>query len=248
MALLEIKDLSKVYRTGDEALKKVNLQVHPGDFIAIIGPSGAGKSTMVRCINRLVEPDPGSQILLEGKDVVSMDQKELRTIRRSMGMIFQEFNLVERLSVMENLLTGRLGYTSTLRSIFRRFSEADIQEAYTLLERVGLRDMLNKKATELSGGQRQRVGIARALMQRPKLLLADEPTSSLDPEIGDRIIKLLHDISKERNNTVLINIHDVSLALKYADLMVGLREGVKVFEGTPHEFTEDVKNLIYRGG
>lgn len=247
MALLEIENLSKVYDTGDQALKDFDLKVKEGEFVSCIGPSGAGKSTMIRCINRLVEPDSGSKIYLENKNIVELNKKELRRVRRRIGMIFQEFNLVERLTVMENLLSGRLGYTGTLKSILRIFSNKDEENAYKLLDRVGMRDMVNKKATELSGGQRQRVGIARALMQEPKLLLADEPTSSLDPEIGRRIINLIKDIAKERNNTVLVNIHDVDLALDYSDRVVGLREGEKVFEGPPSEVDKDVRDRIYRG-
>ena len=247
MALLKLENLSKTYKTGDEALKNIDLEVNEGEFIAVIGSSGAGKSTMIRCINRLIEPNEDSHIFLEDIDIVGLDLKNLRKARRKIGMIFQEFNLVERLTVMENLLSGRLGYTSTLKSIFRRFKEKEIDDAYELLERVGLREMVNKKATELSGGQRQRVGIARALMQEPKILLADEPTSSLDPEIGDKIIRLIREITKERKNTVLINIHDVDLALKYADRVIGLKNGEKVFEGETQEVTEEVRDMIYRG-
>jgi|SRR6056297_600023 len=247
MALLKLENLSKTYKTGDKALKDINLEVNKGDFISVIGSSGAGKSTMIRCINRLIEPNKNSHIYLENEDLVSLDQKKMRKARRKIGMIFQEFNLVERLTVMENLLSGRLGYTSTFNSIFRRFKKDEINNAYELLDRVGLRDMVNKKATELSGGQRQRVGIARALMQDPKILLADEPTSSLDPEIGENIIKLIREITKERNNTVLINIHDVDLALEYSDRIIGLKNGKKIFEGKSQEVTLDVRNMIYRG-
>ncbi len=247
MALLKIENLSKVYGTGDRALKNFDLKVKKGEFVSCIGPSGAGKSTMIRCINRLVEPDTGSKIYLEDENIVKLNNKELRRTRRKIGMIFQEFNLVERLTVMENLLSGRLGYTGTLKSILRVFSDTDEVNAYELLERVGMRDMVNKKATELSGGQRQRVGIARALMQEPKLLLADEPTSSLDPEIGRRIINLIRNITKERNNTVLVNIHDVDLALEYSDRVVGLREGEKIFDGSPSEVDQVVRDRIYRG-
>lgn len=247
MALLEINNLQKTYKDGEVALKGVDLKVEKGQFVAVIGPSGAGKSTLIRCINQLIKSDPGSQIFLEKRDILSVTRRELRIIRRELGMIFQEFNLIERLTVMENVLSGRLGYTDTFKSIFRKFSKNDIDEAYILLERVGLREMVNKRATELSGGQRQRVGIARALIQKPKVLLADEPTSSLDPEIGERIIKLLYNIAKERDATVLINIHDVDLALKYSDRVIGLREGKKIFEGLTCEVTTVVKNRIYRG-
>lgn len=247
MVVLKIRNLKKTYGGGEQALKGVDLDVDEGQFVSLIGPSGAGKSTLARCINRLVKPDPGSEIILDGVDTMSISKKELRSIRRNIGMVFQEFNLIERLSVMENVLSGRLGYTGTFRSIIRNFKKKDVQDAYDLLERVGLRDMVNKKATELSGGQRQRVGIARALIQKPKILLADEPTSSLDPEIGDNIIQLFYDVAKERQATVLMNIHDVDLALKYSGWVVGLRGGVKVFEGKPKEVTEKIKDIIYRG-
>lgn len=247
MALLEIENLKKTYKTGDEALQGVDLTVDAGEFVAVIGPSGAGKSTLIRCINRLVEPNPGSVIRLDGANIPKLSMQELRKVRRDLGMIFQEYNLVERLTVMENVLSGRLGYTSVLKSLFRMFSKKDVNEAYELLERVGLRHMLNKRATELSGGQRQRVGIARALIQQPKILLVDEPTSSLDPEIGDSIIQLLRNVTKERDTAVLINIHDVDLALKYSERVIGVREGLKIFEGSPDEVTESVRNKIYRG-
>jgi phosphonate transport system ATP-binding protein len=183
--MLRISGLTKRYRTGDLALKGIDLVVPDGQVMALIGPSGAGKSTVIRCINRLVEPTSGS-IALNDVDIVALGSAELRRARRRMGMIFQEYALVERLSVMENVLTGRLGYVGFWRSWLRRFPQADIDEAFRLLERVGLDHMADKRADELSGGQRQRVGICRALIQNPELLLVDEPAISLDQKHRDR--------------------------------------------------------------
>ena len=179
--------------------------------MAMIGPSGAGKSTLIRCINRLVEPTSGSINLL-GKDVIVLKARALRELRRDVGMIFQEFNLINRMSVMDNVLSGRLGYTGNLRSLFRHFPKKDIDQALYFLDRVGLSDHINKRADELSGGQRQRVGIARALMQQPKLLLLDEPTSALDPKISREVMALIRGIAQELGVPAVCNIHDVQLA------------------------------------
>ena len=188
--MLELSALEKRYPTGDLALKGVSLKVGPGEVLGLIGPSGAGKSTLIRCINRLVTPS-GGHVLLEDQDLSTLSSSGLRRARRQIGMIFQEYALVERLSVMENLLSGRLGYTGFWASWFRRFQGDDIAQAYELLDRVGLSGMENKRADALSGGQRQRVGIARALMQSPKLLLVDEPTASLDPKTSRQIMRLI---------------------------------------------------------
>jgi phosphonate transport system ATP-binding protein len=183
--MLSVTDLQKTYDTGDEALKGVSMDVTDNEIVAVIGPSGAGKSTFIRCINRLTEPTGGS-VELDGVEVTSLSKKDLRNARRDMGMIFQEFNLIERLTVMENVLSGRLGYVGTWKAFRRIFAGDDIQRAYEVLDRVGLDGHENNRADELSGGQRQRVGIARAVLQRPKILLVDEPTSSLDPETSRR--------------------------------------------------------------
>ena len=242
--MLTIDSLDKKYPTGDRALKSVSLSVQTGEVIGLIGPSGAGKSSLIRCVNRLIEPSGGS-ITLNGKNILAMGQHHLRLARREIGMIFQEFALVERLTVMENLLSGRLGYTSFWASWFRRFNQADIARAFELLERVGLSDMHNKRADELSGGQRQRVGIARALMQSPTLLLVDEPTASLDPKTSRQIMRLIIDLCRERGLAAIINIHDVVLATEYLPRIVGLRAGEIVFDGQAQAVDQTVLSRIY---
>jgi len=242
--LLIIESLDKKYPTGDRALKSVSLTVQTGEVIGLIGPSGAGKSSLIRCVNRLIEPSGGS-ITLNSKNILAMGQHQLRLARREIGMIFQEFALVERLTVMENLLSGRLGYTGFWASWFRRFNQADIARAFELLERVGLSDMRNKRADELSGGQRQRVGIARALMQSPTLLLVDEPTASLDPKTSRQIMRLIIDLCRERGLAAIINIHDVVLATEYLPRIVGLRAGEIVFDGQAQSVDQTVLSRIY---
>jgi len=244
--MLEVVDLRKTYPTGDEALKGVSLSVEGSETVAMIGPSGAGKSTFIRCINRLTEPS-GGDVVLDGTDLTGLGDDDLRAARRDIGMIFQEYNLVERLTVMENVLTGRLGYVSTWRAFRRKFAPEDIERAYELLDRVGLGEMENKRVDALSGGQRQRVGIARAVIQEPKILLVDEPTSSLDPETSNTVMTLLTEVAAEREIPVLINIHEVGLAVEHADRIVGLHDGELVFEGTPAELTETARDQIYRG-
>ncbi len=242
--MLELKQLSKRYRTGDLALDAVSLTVPKGQVMALIGPSGAGKSTLIRCINRLVEPSAGS-VLLGGEDITLLGPAALRRARRRMGMIFQEYALVERLSVMENVLSGRLGYVGFWTSWFRRFPRADIAEAFRLLERVGLSSMRDKRADALSGGQRQRVGIVRALMQNPDLLLVDEPTASLDPKTSRQIMRLIVELCAERGLAAIINIHDVALAQMFAVRIVGLRQGRIVYDGRPEALTPAVLTEIY---
>src|ERR1017187_3391080 len=194
-AVLEVRNLRAGY-AGREILRGVSFTVNADDFLAIIGPSGSGKSTLIRCVNRLVEPTSG-EIGFNAKNILGVEPSELRGIRRNMGMIFQEFNLIERLSVIDNVLTGRLGYTGTLRSLFRMFSKDDIKQALMLLDQVGLGEHIDKRADRLSGGQRQRVGIARALIQNPKLLLVDEPPSSLDPKISREVMSLIREMARE---------------------------------------------------
>jgi phosphonate transport system ATP-binding protein len=242
--ILEVHDLKVSYTTGKEILKGVSFVVAHDDFVAIIGPSGAGKSTLIRCINRLIQPTSGS-ILFEKKNIIELSEGEMQKTRRNIGMIFQEFNLIDRLSVIDNVLTGRLGYTGTLRSLFRIFSKADIENAVRLLDRVGLIDHLDKRADQLSGGQRQRVGIARALIQNPKLLLVDEPTSSLDPKIAREVMTLIKEIASELGIPVLCNIHDVDLALDFCTKVIGLQDGYKKFEGPPSEIDKNVLAEIY---
>lgn len=242
--MLRIVELVKQYRTGDRALKGVSLDVPDGQVMALIGPSGAGKSTLIRCVNRLVEPTSG-QILLNDLPINKLSQAQLRRARRSMGMIFQEYALVERLSVMENVLSGRLGYVGFWRSYTRKFPQSDIDAAFDLLERVGLADMVDKRADELSGGQRQRVGICRALIQHPELLLVDEPTASLDPKTSRQIMRLICELCKERGLSAIINIHDVMLAQMFAERIVGLRLGEIVYDGPPDGLTAEVLTDIY---
>ena len=244
--MLEVVGLTKRYASGDEALRGVSLAVGADEVVFVIGPSGAGKSTLIRCINRLVEPDAGS-VKLDGLEVVSLGPRELTLARRQMGMIFQEFNLVERLTVMENVLTGRLGYVPLWQAWRRRFPPEDVAMAFATLRRVGLEGMENKRADALSGGQRQRVGIARALVQRPKILLVDEPTSSLDPKTAEAVMALITELCAEARIPALVNIHDVPLARRFAQRIVGLTAGRVVFEGGPAALDGAALERIYGG-
>jgi len=245
MAVLEVRDLRARYSArGPEILKGISFRVEADDFFAIIGPSGAGKSTLIRCINRLVEPS-GGQILFYDREVTKLRGRQLRRLRRDMGMIFQEFNLIDRMSVMDNVLSGRLGYTSNLRSLFRAFPRDDIQHALSLLDRVGLLEHVDKRADELSGGQRQRVGIARALMQNPKLLLVDEPTSALDPKISREVMALIKQMATELKVPCLCNIHDVKLAMEFCNKIIGLQDGNKMFDGPTEEMDQAMLDQIY---
>jgi phosphonate transport system ATP-binding protein len=241
--VLEVKNLRAAYGAR-EILKGVSFSLNADDFFAIIGPSGAGKSTLIRCVNRLVEPS-GGEICFNGRDIVKVPVQELREVRRNIGMIFQEFNLIERLSVIDNVLTGRLGYTGTLRSLFRAYTKADIEQALKLLDRVGLSEHIDKRADRLSGGQRQRVGIARALIQNPKLLLVDEPTSSLDPKIAREVMGLIREMAREFHIPVLCNIHDVDLACDFCSHVIGLQDGIKKFDGPPAELDKRALQDIY---
>ena len=242
--MLELRQLEKRYPTGDLALNGVSLRVGAGELVGLIGPSGAGKSTLIRCVNRLVQPS-GGQINLDGQDLSMLGSAGLRHARRQIGMIFQEYALIERLTVMENLLSGRLGYTGFWASWFRRFEGDDIAQAYSLLERVGLGGMENKRADALSGGQRQRVGIARALMQSPKLLLVDEPTASLDPKTSRQIMRLILELCHERGLAAIVNTHDVVLATEFLPRIVGLRAGIVVYDGPAVNIDKTVLTNIY---
>jgi phosphonate transport system ATP-binding protein len=244
--VLTLKNLSKSYVHGKPVLVDIDLAIAPRGVTAIIGASGTGKSTLIRCINRLVDPTAG-EILFDGVDLARLRGQRLREARRHIGMVFQEYNLVERLSVMENLLSGRLGYVSAWDAWRRKFPPADIRRAYDLLEVVGLAGFAQQRADALSGGQRQRVGIARAVMQEPKLLLADEPTSSLDPKTSVEIMELLAEVGRSRQIPVLVNMHDVELARRFADRIIGMAEGRIVFDGSAAELTDDVLKRIYGG-
>ncbi|QIE43504.1 phosphonate ABC transporter ATP-binding protein [Meridianimarinicoccus aquatilis] len=242
--MLRLEKLVKTYKTGDQALKAVDLNVPEGQVLALIGPSGAGKSTLIRCINRLVEPTSGS-VFLGDVDLTRLSMSALRRQRRRMGMIFQEYALVERLTVMENVLSGRLGYVGFWRSFLRKYPQSDVDEAFRLLDRVGLAHMADKRADELSGGQRQRVGICRALIQDPALLLVDEPTASLDPKTSRQIMRLICELCKERGLAAIINIHDVALAQMFVQRVIGLRFGAVEFDGLPEGLTPEVLTTIY---
>ncbi len=241
-----MRGLSKAYVPGKTVFRDVNLDVDGTGVTAIIGPSGAGKSTLIRCINRLVAPTPGA-ILFEGRDLARARGRALREARRRIGMVFQEYNLVERLTVMENLLTGRLGYVSPLAAWRRRFPPADVERAHALLGTVGLAEFANTRADALSGGQRQRVGIARALMQQPHLVLADEPTSSLDPKTAVEIMTLLSDQGRAAGIPVVVNMHDVALARRFATRVVGMAGGAIVYDG-PAEGLDDARLKAIYGG
>ena len=242
--LLAIDALTKVYPGGTRALDGISFTVDRPEVIAIIGTSGAGKSTLIRCINRLVEPTSG-RIRLGATDIVGLPPRELRKARRRIGMIFQEFNLVDRLTVMENLLSGRLGSVSFMASLLRRYPPHDIAGAFAMLERVGLAGLHDSRADALSGGQRQRVGIGRALMQNPDVLLVDEPTASLDPKTARQIMRLIRTLALERERPVLVNIHDVALAQGFADRVLGLKAGRIAFDGPSADLTPAVLTEIY---
>jgi phosphonate transport system ATP-binding protein len=243
-AMLELRGLTKRYPGGDLAVNGVNLEVPRGQVMALIGPSGAGKSTLIRCVNRLVEPTAG-QVSLDGENITKLSGSALRRARRRMGMIFQEFALVERLTVMENLLSGRLGYVGFWRSLARRYPQSDVGQAFNFLARLGLEEFVDKRADALSGGQRQRVGIARALMQDPAILLVDEPTAALDPKTSRQIMRLICELCAERDLAAIINIHDVALAGMFVSRIVGLCKGEIVFDGSPRELTPDALTVIY---
>jgi len=243
---LRISHLYKEYVSNKPVLKDINLEVKASGLVAIIGPSGTGKSTLIRCINRLVEPTKGS-IDFYGKDIVTLNSSALRKVRREIGMVFQEYNLVERLTVMENILSGRLGYVSAFNAWLRRYPAADIERAYELLDLIGLHGFENQRADSLSGGQRQRVGIARSIMQSPKLLLADEPTSSLDPKTSVEIMQLLKDLGERLSIPVLVNMHDVELAKRFAVRIIGMSDGQIIYDDSPKELSDSILQKIYGG-
>jgi phosphonate transport system ATP-binding protein len=243
---LVLRGLTKEYRKGSPVLRGIDLVLPGSGLTAIIGPSGTGKSTLIRCINRLVQPTSG-EILFRGQDLAKLSGRALRNARRRIGMVFQEYNLVERLTVMENLLCGRLGYVPAWRAWLRKFPPADIARAFDLLDAVGLPGFATRRADALSGGQRQRVGIARAIMQEPEIILADEPTSSLDPKTSVEIMEILSKFASERGIPVIVNIHNVELARRFASRVVGMSGGKVVYDGPPQELTEAHLKQIYGG-
>ena len=235
--MLNVQNLTMIYPDGTVALRDVSFQVKEGEFMGVIGLSGSGKSTLLRCINRLLEPTEG-QIIWNGREITHIEQNELRLVRREIGMVFQQFNLVKRSTVITNVLSGRLGYTPPSWSLINRFSGADRQLALAALQRVGIPDKAHNRADELSGGQQQRVGIARALMQEPKMILADEPVASLDPVLAHSILGHLEKLNKEDKITVMCSLHFLDLVQRYATRVIGLREGRVVFEGEKKDIAE----------
>jgi phosphonate transport system ATP-binding protein len=242
--LLQIEHLTKVYPSGTVALKDVSFNVDDGEFLVVIGLSGSGKSTLLRCINRLIEPTEG-RIVWDGKDVTQASASELKQLRRHIGMVFQQFNLVKRSSVITNVLSGRLGYADPWMSLMGIWSKENRQRALHALERVGIADKADVRADTLSGGQQQRVGIARTLMQEPRLILADEPVASLDPVLSHSILKYLEVLNKEEGITVICSLHFLDLVHRYATRVVGLKDGVKVFEGLPSEIDRAKFKEVY---
>lgn len=242
--MLKVEHLTKVYPNGTEALKDVSFEVADGEFLVVIGLSGSGKSTLLRCINRLVEPTSG-KIIWNGVDVTAASTNEIRHIRRQIGMVFQQFNLVKRSSVLTNVLSGRLGYSNPWMSMLGIWPRAERERAMHALERVGIPDKASSRADALSGGQQQRVGIARALMQEPKLMLADEPVASLDPVLSHSILQYLEQLNRNDGVTVICSLHFLDLVHRYATRVIALKDGIKVFEGLPSEIDRKKFKEIY---
>ena len=257
MTILEIRELHKSFGPSAHVLRGINLKVGRGEFLGVIGSSGAGKSTLLRCINRLIEPSSGEILFPQAifgdhadgswRDVLKLSRRELRLLRRKVGMIFQQFNIVKRLSVIENVLSGGLGYQPAVKSCLRLFSREERRRALTNLDRVGLLDHAYKRADELSGGEQQRVAIARTLMQNPAVILADEPVSSLDPKLSRVVLDILKRICVEDGITALASLHTLDLAREYADRIVGLKEGRVFFDGPTKDLTEAVVEGVYGG-
>lgn len=243
--LLSIKNVSKKYNNGTNALKNISFDVEKGEFISVIGPSGSGKSTLLRSINKMIDISQGS-ILFEDKNIESLKKTQIELVRREIGMIFQSYNLVERLTVIENVLHGRLGYKSIIAGILGIYSEEEKKEAFSFLEKVNMTKYAYQKCSELSGGQKQRVGIARAIMQKPKLLLCDEPIASLDPKTAENIMDYLKKIVTELKITCIVNLHQVDIAKKYSDRIIALNKGEKIFDDKAEKLTEKMVEFIYK--
>ena len=245
MSILEFQHVSKVYHNTTRALDDLSFFVNEGEFVSIIGPSGAGKSTILRCINRLIDATEG-KIIYDGEDIMSLRKGQLRNVRTKTGMIFQHYNLVERLSVMENVLHGRLGQKSTFSGMIGHYTESEKEKAFSILSELGLADQAYKRCDALSGGQKQRVGIARAIMQEPKLILCDEPIASLDPKASKTIMDHLAQINQTRKITCIVNLHQVDVAMKYSQRSLGIAAGKLVFDGTPSDLTQEKIHEIYQ--
>jgi len=243
--LLSIKNVSKKYNNGTNALKNISFDMEKGEFISVIGPSGSGKSTLLRSINKMIDISQGS-ILFEDKNIENLKKTQIELVRREIGMIFQSYNLVERLTVIENVLHGRLGYKSIIAAILGIYSEEEKKEAFSFLERVNMTKYAYQKCSELSGGQKQRVGIARAIMQKPKLLLCDEPIASLDPKTAENIMDYLKKIVTELKITCIVNLHQVDIAKKYSDRIIALNKGEKIFDDKAEKLTEKMVEFIYK--
>ncbi|MDR1571404.1 MAG: phosphonate ABC transporter ATP-binding protein [Clostridiales Family XIII bacterium] len=243
--MLEVSGLKKTYRgAGKPAVKDVTFSVARGEMVGVIGPSGAGKSTLLRCINRLVEPSAG-HVLIGGEEITGVPASKARPLRRRIGMVFQHYNLVGRLTVMQNVMHGRLGYMGTLKGVFGLYSEADKMRAVKILEQSGLGDFLYHRADRLSGGQKQRVGVVRALMQQPSVLLCDEPIASLDPASAQVIMELIRDVCKEREIACLVNLHQVGAAVKYTDRIIGMNGGEVVYDGLTANLSGQMVERVY---
>ena len=245
MPILEFRKVSKIYNNVTKALTDVSFSVDEGEFVSIIGPSGSGKSTILRCINRLVDATQGS-IIFDEQDVTLADKREMRQIRKKTGMIFQHYNLVDRLSVIENVLHGRLGHKTALSGVVGYYSEQEKENAFEILAKLGLTDQAYKRCDELSGGQKQRVGIARSLMQEPRLILCDEPIASLDPSSSKVIMDHLGTINKTMNITCIFNLHQVEVAMKYSGRIIGITAGRIVYDGPPNELSKSIIHEIYQ--
>lgn len=245
MPILEFQHVNKVYNNSTKALDDVSFSVEKGEFVSIIGPSGAGKSTILRCINRLIDATDGN-IIYDGDDILSLGKRDLRRVRTKTGMIFQHYNLVDRLSVIENVLHGRLGQKSAISGILGSYSETEKEKAFFILNELGLAEQAYKRCDALSGGQKQRVGIARAIMQEPKLILCDEPIASLDPKASKTIMDHLSQINQKQKITCIVNLHQVEVAMKYSQRILGVSSGKIVFDGTPEELTKKKIHEIYQ--
>lgn len=242
--MIQFKNVSLVYPNGTQGLKNINVTINEGEFVVIVGLSGAGKSTFIRSINKLVESTEGS-LLVDSKNVLELKGKDLRVLRTKIGMIFQNYNLVKRSSVIKNVIAGRLGSTGTFRSIFNLFSKEDMTLAYESLKRVNIENKVYSRADELSGGQQQRVSIARVLTQKPKYILADEPVASLDPPTSHQVMKYLKKINREDKITTIVNLHFIDMAMEYADRIIGMRAGEIVYDGPASQVTEETFEQIY---